>query len=81
MHSYFPPCEHAGKGYVRDKIKNQISPEIICQANAKSLVKLTNQKYLWDQEIFARSHSGTIPCSIQESFKKKKQIVVKVFKI
>jgi hypothetical protein len=30
VHSYFPPCEHAGKGYVRDKIRNQISPEIIC---------------------------------------------------
>jgi len=30
VHSYFPPCEHPDKGYVRDKIKNQISPEIIC---------------------------------------------------
>ena len=37
------------------------------QANAKSLVKLTDQKYLWDQGIFARSNYGTIPCSIQES--------------
>jgi len=30
VHSYFPPYEHAGKGDVRDKIKNQSSPEIIC---------------------------------------------------
>jgi len=29
VHSYFPPCEHVDKGYVRDKIKNQNSPEII----------------------------------------------------
>jgi hypothetical protein len=48
-------------------LREENSKAAASQANAKSLVKLTDQKYLWDQEIFARSNSGTIPCGIQES--------------
>jgi len=49
------------------KAREENSKAAASQANAKSLVTLTDQKYLWDQEIFARSNSGTIPCGIQES--------------